>query len=207
MPNPLARSAGLTATDLIVPCSMPGPTGSQVRPRSWLRKRPAPAVPQYTRVGSRASTATQSGDRPPKCSSTVQVEARRAINRAVRVTTTMPTMTESPPVCGSALYDPTIRLSPLLLQRPSKHIAERLGRPTAKALDVAGHNLECIRRRDFGRPFLNHLVFVRRTARHSRRHGLVEEGHREVAEIEKPGFDSLAFPKLVKNPLRRLLGK
>src|SRR5437762_5756333 len=83
---------------------MPGPTGSQCRPLSRLRKRPARAVPQYTRVGSRVSTATQTGDRPFKCSATVQVEARRAINRAARVTTTMPTMTQSP-LCGSVLYD------------------------------------------------------------------------------------------------------
>src|SRR6266446_6988266 len=83
---------------------MPGPTGSQFRPLSRLRKRHAPAVPQYTRVGSRVSTATQTGDRPFKCSTTAQVEADRAINRAARVTTTMPTMTQSP-VCGSVLYD------------------------------------------------------------------------------------------------------
>src|SRR6266850_359136 len=31
-------------------------------------------------------------------------------------------------------------------QRPGKHIAERLGRPAAKALDVAGHNVERTRR-------------------------------------------------------------
>jgi hypothetical protein len=31
-------------------------------------------------------------------------------------------------------------------QRPSKHVAERLGRSTAKALDVAGHNVERTRR-------------------------------------------------------------
>src|SRR5229473_6473358 len=30
-------------------------------------------------------------------------------------------------------------------QRPSQHVAERLGRPAAKALDVAGHNVECTR--------------------------------------------------------------
>src|SRR5258706_10829009 len=32
------------------------------------------------------------------------------------------------------------------IQRPGKHIAERLGRPAAKALDVAGHNVERPRR-------------------------------------------------------------
>src|SRR5262249_24798136 len=84
---------------------MPGPTGSQCRPLSGLRKRPARAVPQYTRVGSRGSTATQTGARPFKCAATVQVEARRAINRAARRTTMMPTMTQSPSVCGSVLYD------------------------------------------------------------------------------------------------------
>src|SRR5258707_8389522 len=83
---------------------IPGPTGSQCRPLSRLRKRPAPAVPQYTRVGSWVSTATLTGDRPFKCSATVQVEAGRAISRAARVTTTMPTMTQSP-VYGSVLYD------------------------------------------------------------------------------------------------------
>jgi hypothetical protein len=31
-------------------------------------------------------------------------------------------------------------------QRPSKHVAERLGQPAAKALDVAGHNVERTRR-------------------------------------------------------------
>src|ERR1700749_1056552 len=83
---------------------MPGPTGSQCRPLSRLRKRPAPAVPQYTRVGSRASTTTQTGDRPFKCSATVQVEAGRAINRAARVATTMPTMTQ-PLVRGPVWHD------------------------------------------------------------------------------------------------------
>ena len=32
-------------------------------------------------------------------------------------------------------------------QRPGKHVAERLGRPAAKALDVAGHNVERTRRK------------------------------------------------------------
>src|SRR6476659_643167 len=41
-----------------------------------------------------------------------------------------------------------------------------------------------IRRRDLGGPLLNHIVFVRRPARHSWRHGLVEEWHWEVAEVE-----------------------
>ena len=69
---------------------------------------------------SRHGHATHSGERPPKCSSIVHVEARRAINSSARVTTTSPTMTESPPVCGSVLHDPTIRLSALLLQHSSQ---------------------------------------------------------------------------------------
>src|SRR6202040_2505278 len=77
---------------------MPRPTGSQFRPLSRLRKRPARAVPQYTWAGLFRSSATHPGDSPAKYSSTVQVEARRAINRAARVTTTMPTMTQTPPV-------------------------------------------------------------------------------------------------------------
>src|SRR5579864_5983807 len=75
---------------------MPRPTGSQFRPLSRLRNRPSRAVPQYTWAGLLRSTATHPGDSPAKCSSTVQVEARRAINRAARVTTAMPTMTQSP---------------------------------------------------------------------------------------------------------------
>jgi hypothetical protein len=31
-------------------------------------------------------------------------------------------------------------------ERASKHVAERFGRPAAKALDVAGHNVERTRR-------------------------------------------------------------
>src|SRR5258708_37251128 len=47
-------------------------------------------------------------------------------------------------------------------------------------------------------------MFVRRSGRHSGRHGLVEERHWEVAEVEKPRFNRLSFPKLLKNPLSRL---
>jgi len=85
--------------------SMPRPTGSQFRPLSRLRKRPARAVPQYTWAGLRRSTATHPGDSPAKCSSMVQVEARRPINKAARVTTTRPTMTQAPSGCVSVLYD------------------------------------------------------------------------------------------------------
>jgi hypothetical protein len=35
--------------------------------------------------------------------------------------------------------------------------------------------------------------------------GLIEERHREVAEIEKLRFNLLSLLKLLKNPLRRLL--
>jgi hypothetical protein len=60
-----------------------------------------------------------------------------------------------------------------------------------------------IGRRDLRGPFLYDVVFVRRPARHCWRHGLVEEGHGEVAKIEKPRINTLPLTKLPKNPLRR----
>ncbi len=57
------------------------------------------------------------------------------------------------------------------------------------------------------RPILHYVMFVRRSARHSRRRGLIEEGHREVSEIEKPAFNPVSLMQLLKNPLRRLFGK
>src|SRR4249920_973191 len=54
---------------------------------------------------------------------------------------------------------------------------------------------------------VNHIVFVWRPAWHCRRHGLVEEGHREIAEIEKLRFNPLSLMKLLKNPLRRFFRK
>src|SRR6266851_2740386 len=50
-------------------------------------------------------------------------------------------------------------------------------------------------------------MLVRRTARHGRRHGLVKEGHRKVAKIEQPCFDSVALLEVLKNPLRGLFRK
>src|SRR5258708_2249210 len=58
-----------------------------------------------------------------------------------------------------------------------------------------------VRGPDLSRPFLHHLMFVRRAARHGRGRGLIEERHREVSEIEKPRFNPLSLLKLVKNPL------
>jgi hypothetical protein len=55
--------------------------------------------------------------------------------------------------------------------------------------------------------FLHHLMFVSRAAWHCRGHGLIEERHREVSEIEKPAFNRFSFVQLLKNPLRRLFGK
>jgi hypothetical protein len=50
-------------------------------------------------------------------------------------------------------------------------------------------------------------MFVRRAAWHRRRHGLVEEGHWEVAKIEKLRFNPLSLLKLLKNRLRRFFRK
>src|SRR5260370_41086758 len=48
------------------------------------------------------------------------------------------------------------------------------------------------------------MVVVRGPDRHRWRQGLVEERHWEVAEVEKPRFNRLSLPKLLKNPLSRL---
>src|ERR1700680_3618664 len=64
-----------------------------------------------------------------------------------------------------------------------------------------------IRGPDLSRPFLHHFMFVRRPARPGRGHGLIEERHREVSEIEKPAFNPFSLMQLLKNPLRRLFGK
>src|ERR1700724_1196410 len=64
-----------------------------------------------------------------------------------------------------------------------------------------------IRGPDLSRPFLHHLMFVRRAPRDGRGRGLIEERHREVPEIEKPAFNPFSLMQLLKNPLRRLFGK
>ena len=51
MPNPSGCSAQPTSTAVTIEWSMPGPTGSQFRPPSRLRMRPARAVPQYRASG------------------------------------------------------------------------------------------------------------------------------------------------------------
>jgi hypothetical protein len=59
---------------------------------------------------------------------------------------------------------------------------------------------ETIGRCDFGGPLLNDLMFVSWPPRNCRGHGLVEERHWEVAEVEKPSFNRLSLPKLLKDP-------
>jgi hypothetical protein len=85
-----------------------------------------------------------------------------------------------------------------------------------KDLDLRGVNLlvidptsedETVRPGDFGGPFLDHFILVRRPTRHRGRHGLVEEGHWKVPEIEQLRVDVTAILVLLKNPLRRLFGK
>src|SRR6266404_4779210 len=58
---------------------------------------------------------------------------------------------------------------------------------------------EAVRTGDFGGPFLDHFIIVRRATRHGRRHGLVEEGHWKVPEIEQPGVDATAILEPLKN--------
>ena len=53
----------------------------------------------------------------------------------------------------------------------------------------------------------DNLTLVRRAAGHRRRQRLIKEGHRKVAKIEQPRFDSIALLEVLKNPLRRLFGK
>src|SRR5215831_10492995 len=70
-----------------------------------------------------------------------------------------------------------------------------------------GDEDKSIRGRDLRGPFLHHVVFVRRSTRHSRRHRLVEEWHGEIAKIKKPSFNALPLAKMLNNPLSRLFGK
>src|SRR5258705_11183853 len=64
-----------------------------------------------------------------------------------------------------------------------------------------------IRGRDLSRPFLHHLVLVRRSSRHSWGHGLIEERHRELSEVEEPSFNTFSLMQLLKNPLSQLFRK
>src|SRR5690349_20242896 len=66
---------------------------------------------------------------------------------------------------------------------------------------------EAVRPGDFGSPFLDHFILVSRATRHAGRHGLVEEGHWKVPEIEQPRVDAAAILESLKNPLRRFFGK
>src|SRR5580658_6663191 len=66
------------------------------------------------------------------------------------------------------------------------------------------HEYETIGRRDLRGPVLNDVVFVRRPPRPGRRHWLVEEGHWEIAKVQKPRFYRFSLLKLLKNPLSRL---
>src|SRR5258708_38175902 len=56
-------------------------------------------------------------------------------------------------------------------------------------------------------PAFDDLILVRRAAGHRRRYGLIKEGHRKIAKVEQPRFDSVAFLEVLKNPLCRLLRK
>ena len=49
-----------------------------------------------------------------------------------------------------------------------------------------GHENKPIRGSYFGGPTFYNLILVGRAAGHGRRHGLVKEGHRKVAKVERP---------------------
>jgi hypothetical protein len=66
---------------------------------------------------------------------------------------------------------------------------------------------EPVRPGNFGSPFLDHFILVRRAARRGGRHRLIEEGHGKVPEIEQPRLDAIATLESLKNPPRRLLGE
>src|ERR1700746_3561669 len=66
---------------------------------------------------------------------------------------------------------------------------------------------KAVRPGDFGSPLLDHFILVSRATRHGGRHGLVEEGHWKVPEIEQPRVDAVPVLELLKNPLCRFFGK
>jgi hypothetical protein len=61
--------------------------------------------------------------------------------------------------------------------------------------------------RDRGRPPLDDRVLIGGAPRHRGSQGLIEEGHRELAEIEKTSVNAVAFLQLAQNPLRWFLGE
>jgi len=55
--------------------------------------------------------------------------------------------------------------------------------------------------RDRGGPSLNDLILEGRPAGRRRRHWLIEERHRKIAQIEQPRVDSSALLEMLKNPV------
>src|SRR4029077_8172703 len=70
-----------------------------------------------------------------------------------------------------------------------------------------GYENEPVRRGYFSGPAFDDFILVRRAPRHRRRQSLVKERHRKVAKVEQSRLDSVAFPEVLENPLRRLFGK
>src|SRR5258708_695897 len=70
-----------------------------------------------------------------------------------------------------------------------------------------GDENKSVRGGDCGGPAFDNIVLIRRAGGHRRRQSLIEEGHRKVAKVEQPRFDSVAFLEMLKNPLRRLFRK
>src|SRR5690348_2286546 len=60
---------------------------------------------------------------------------------------------------------------------------------------------------DFRSPLFDDVLVIRRPAGHRGRHGLIEEWHREIAEIEEPHVNRSSLPKLLKDPVGWLFRK
>src|SRR5207302_4613412 len=84
---------------------------------------------------------------------------------------------------------------------PVDRVLEHRGRTV---IVLRGDEDEAVGLRDRGGPSLHDFVLVRRATRHGRRQWLIEERHRKVAQIEKPGIDTLALLQVLQDPLRGL---
>jgi hypothetical protein len=66
---------------------------------------------------------------------------------------------------------------------------------------------EAVRPGNLGSPLFDDFILVRRATRHRGRHGLVEERHRKVSEVEQLRVDTAALLEMLENPPRRRFRK